>query len=248
MELHAVHRERPVPHAHDRAVVGPRRRFERVRQRLGDDQRVIASGGERLRDAAEHAAAVVLHRRHLAVHQLRRADDLAAERDADALVAEADAEHRRRGPKRRMTSTEIPASSGRPGPGEMTIALGLQRVDLVERDLVVALHQRRRAQLAEVLREVEGERVVVVDEENHDRPCLRHRQRLQQRAGLVARLLVLRRRVRVGDDAGAGLDARAAVADRDGADRDAEIEVAGEVDVADGAGVDVAAGRLELRR
>jgi hypothetical protein len=28
------------------------------------------------------------------------------------------------GPKRRMTSTEIPASSGRPGPGEMTMCVG----------------------------------------------------------------------------------------------------------------------------
>ena len=70
----------------------------------------------------------------------------------------------------------------------------------------------------------------------------------QQRPGLVARFLVLRRRIRVGDDAGAGLHAGASVADRDRADRDAEVEVAGEVDVADRAGVDVAARRLELRR
>ena len=61
----------------------------------------------------------------------------------------------------------MPASSGRPGPGEMTMCVGLERVDLVERDLVVAADQRRRAELAEVLREVEGERIVVVDEQDH---------------------------------------------------------------------------------
>ena len=44
----------------------------------------------------------------------------------------------------------------------------------------------------------------------------------------------------------AGLDAGHAVAQRDGADRDAEIEVAGEVDVADRAGVEIAARRLQL--
>ena len=151
------------------------------------------------------------------------------------------------GPKRRITSTEMPASSGRPGPGEMTMRSGRMARDLVERDLVVALDDRRRAQLAEVLGQVQGERIVVVDEQNHS-PGFRHGERLQQRPRLVARLLVLGRRVRVGDDAGAGLDARAAVADRDRADRDAEVEVAGEVDVADRAGVDVAARRLELRR
>jgi len=61
MELHAVNRVFPVPHAHDRAVFGSRRGLEPGRQRLTDDQRVIAPGDERLRDAAEHAAAVVLH-------------------------------------------------------------------------------------------------------------------------------------------------------------------------------------------
>ncbi len=56
---------------------------------------------------------------------------------------------------------------GAAGAGRDDDVRGLQRFDLAERDLVVAAHQRRRAQLAEVLREVERERVVVVDEENH---------------------------------------------------------------------------------
>ena len=46
-------------------------------------------------------------------------------------------------------------------------ALGRERADVVERDLVVAPDERRRAQLAEVLRQVERERVVVVEEKNH---------------------------------------------------------------------------------
>jgi hypothetical protein len=43
-----------------------------------------------------------------------------------------------------------------------------------------------------------------------------------------------------------GLNPRLAVADSDGANRDAEVEIAGEVDVADRAGVNVPPGRLEL--
>ena len=61
-------------------------------------------------------------------------------------------------------------------------------------------------QLAQVLREVVGERVVVVDQQDlHLKLGLRHLDGLQERARLVARLFVFGRRVRVGDDAGAGL-------------------------------------------
>ena len=70
-------------------------------------------------------------------------------------------------PNRRITSTEMPASSGRPGPGEITMRSGRMLGDLVGRHLVVAPDDRRRAQLAEVLGQVEGERIVVVDQQNH---------------------------------------------------------------------------------
>jgi hypothetical protein len=70
-----------------------RGRLERVGQRLGDDQRVVAAGGKRLRQALEHPAAVVIDGGDLAVHQLGCAHDAAAEGGADPLVPEADAEH-----------------------------------------------------------------------------------------------------------------------------------------------------------
>src|SRR5687767_10679588 len=44
-----------------------------------------------------------------------------------------------------------------------------QRRDLVQRDLVVAAHRHLGAELAQVLGEVEGERIVVVDQEDHHR-------------------------------------------------------------------------------
>ena len=53
------------------------------------------------------------------------------------------------------------------GPGEITMRSGAHLGDLVDGQLVVAPDDRRRAQLAEVLREVEGERIVVVDEKDH---------------------------------------------------------------------------------
>ena len=72
-----------------------------------------------------------------------------------------------RGPNSRITSSETPACSGRPGPGEMTTrewpsarsassdASSLRRTTML------------RAQLAQVLDQVVGERIVVVDDEDH---------------------------------------------------------------------------------
>ena len=69
-----------------------------------------------------------------------------------------------------MTPIEIPASRGVHGPGETTMPSSLiaHRVDLVQSDLVVAPHHDIRAELAEKLIEIEGERVVVVDQQDHD--------------------------------------------------------------------------------
>ena len=64
-------------------------------------------------------------------------------------------------------------------------------------------------------------------------------------AGLVPRLLELGRRIRVGHDTRACLQVRPPVDDDDGADRDAEVEIAREVEIADRARVDAAARRLE---
>ena len=50
----------------------------------------------------------------------------------------------------------------------------------------------------------------------------------------------------VGDDAGAGLDVEDAVAPDDGAEGDAGVHVAGEIEVADGAAVGAAAGGFEF--
>ena len=56
------------------------------------------------------------------------------------------------------------------GPGERRIASGASAAISAERHLVVAPHQRLGAQLAQVLHEVPGEGVVVVDDEDHAWP------------------------------------------------------------------------------
>ncbi len=72
-------------------------------------------------------------------------------------------------PKVRMTSQLIPASAGVHGRARQD-ALGREGADPVDRDLVVAMDDELGTQFAEVLDEVVGEGVVVVDDEEHGTP------------------------------------------------------------------------------
>src|SRR5262245_56554348 len=69
---------------------------------------------------------------------------------------------------------------------------------------------------------------------------------LDERTGLIPCLFVLRRRIRVDDDARARLYVRAPVRHDDRANGDAEVQVAGEVQISDGACVESAPRGLEL--
>ena len=142
--------------------------FQRGGQALRrDGQRMVARRLEGAVDAAEDRAAGVADLADLAVHQRRRAHDLAAIDLADRLVAEADAEDRdRRARRARSASRQMPASFGVQGPGEMTIASGSIATTSSTRDLVVAADGELRPQLAEEMDEVVGEAVVVIDDED----------------------------------------------------------------------------------
>jgi hypothetical protein len=72
-----------------------------------------------------------------------------------------------RGVSARMASTLMPASPGVQGPGEISIRSGGFGPELLHREGVVAHHLGIRAQLAQELDQVPGERVVVVENEKH---------------------------------------------------------------------------------
>ena len=61
----------------------------------------------------------------------------------------------------------MPASFGVQGPGDSTIAFGFSFERRRNRDLVVAHDLGHRAKLAQVVDEVVGEAVVVIDQEEH---------------------------------------------------------------------------------
>ena len=223
MELHADDRQLAVAHGHHLAVVGVGGRLELVGQPRRRE-RVVAARVERLGQAGEEAGAVVAHRARLAVQQLARVADLAAERLDDRLVAEADAERRRR---RREPADDLDRRAGVRGPAGTGGDDELRRREpfrVVRGDLVVPQHLHVDAERAEEVREVVRERVVVVDQEHHRSLRLRELDRALERGELVQAFLVLGRRVGVGDDPAARLEIRDAVAQHERPDRDARVE------------------------
>ena len=128
---------------------------------------------------------------------------------------------------------------------------GLEPRDLGHRERVVALHSDRRAELAQVLHEVERERVVVVDDEH-----LTTQRRAQAFASSTARIwaatllsisTVSSRCRRVGDDTRGSLHVGDALADDDGAQRDRGVEIAAVAHITDRPRVRTADLGLQLR-
>src|SRR5579871_5874195 len=165
MELDPVDRTIAVSHRHDEPVFGLRAHLELIRRGLAlDDERVIARRLERAVQAAKDALSVVGDAGNLAVHRLTGAHDLAAEGLSDRLMAEADAENRG-GFARSPHEVEADACLIRRAWARREHdRLGSLRQRLLHADLVVAPDRHLRAELAEIVHEVEREAVIIVDE------------------------------------------------------------------------------------
>jgi len=99
---------------------------------------------------------------HAVIHHHLRAKHM-----PDALVTEADAKHGHFLPERADDLVRQSRFARRAWSRRHENALRLQRSDLVERDLIVAPHLQFHLQLAEILHEVVGERIVIVYDQNH---------------------------------------------------------------------------------
>src|ERR1700722_17510941 len=153
-------------HTHDLALRGARRDLEHRGDALRfRDQRVIAASLKILSHAAEHALAVVPHRRDFAVHEPRCAHDAPAEHLDQRLMTEAYAEdwnasrecldHRHRHPR-------VARPAGPRRDDQMRVPSGERRLDA---DGVVTVDVDVRAEHPERPHEVIGERIVVVDQQ-----------------------------------------------------------------------------------
>ena len=168
VELNALGRKLAVANGHHDTAAGGAD-LEHVGQLVDGDQRVVAADLEVLRQPAEDRAPVVLDPRGLAVDRLV-ADHLAAPRLDQRLVPEADAERRDAGQGEAFDRLETDARLVRRAwarrDDHAVIAADQQILDA---RVVVAHHLdlvRGRLELTQVLDEVVGEAVVVVDDED----------------------------------------------------------------------------------
>src|SRR5258708_1602786 len=107
-------------------------------------------------------------RGYLAMHDPARADDLPAKRRADGLMSQTYPQHR---PFPGKMPYHINADAGilrRTRSRRNNDMAGLHGFDFFHRDLVVATHFHRLPQLAEILDQVVSERVVIIENENHE--------------------------------------------------------------------------------
>jgi len=174
VELDAFNRQLAVAESHNGALAGDTgRNFELVRDRVfGNDERVIARAGHRLRKVAEDGAAVMSNNAGLAVHQLFRANHFPTKGCTDGLMAEADAEERNLlpGGQRGKVFYQRDEDTGflrGAGSGRKQDVVGVQRDDFFGGDFVVAFDDNLGTEFTHVLDEVVGEGVVIVENEDH---------------------------------------------------------------------------------
>ena len=175
MELHPFHRKLPVTQSHDdaRAV-----RFSRFRADLelgrqaffGHDERVISGRGHGLGRVAEERLAIVFDLAGFAVHKLMGPDHVTPECRANRLMSQADAQHRKLAGK---VPDQINADAGllrRTGAGRDNDAVRTHGFDLRRNDLVIAAHLYLLPQFSQLLHQVVGKGIVVIENEYHALP------------------------------------------------------------------------------
>jgi len=170
MELDPLHRKIPVPHAHDHPFPGPGAYLQAVRHGLRiEHQGMIATCRKGAGETPEQGAPVMVDVGCLSVENGRGPHHAASEGHTDGLVPEADPQERRLPchllHKRHRDAG--PGRSSRPRRNDNALVAGGR--DLPDADGVVPDDVRLRAQLAQVLDEVVGEGIVVV--QNQDPLC-----------------------------------------------------------------------------
>ena len=172
MKLHALNGELLVAQTHNdpRAIliVCPGADLEVRRQIFfPHDQGVITRCRHRRTDPAKNRAAIMLNGARLAMHQRLCPHDLPAKSRADGLVSKAHAKHWYFPGKITDQIDAYPGILRGAWPGRNYDSLRAKRINLRNLDLVIPPHLDLRTQFAQVLNEVIGERIVVIENEDH---------------------------------------------------------------------------------
>src|SRR5581483_209748 len=171
MELHAMDGQPLVHQSHHEAVIGLRIYFKFGRHaRSFDDKRMIPGCLQRSVDTAEESGALVFDLGHLSMNRCGTYH-FAAESLPDRLMTEADPEYGNgRGSRGDQLEADTRFIRGA-GTGRQYDRVRLRRHDVRNRHSVVSMHDNVSSELSQIVEEVEGEAVVVVDDDDHVPPC-----------------------------------------------------------------------------
>ena len=177
VELDSLNHMLPMAQPHDgsRAILlrGPCADFQICRQILFfHDEGVVAGGRHRHRQPLKNGSVVVHNGAGLAMHDVRCPNDVSPKGLADCLMPQTHTQNRRGSGE---VADQFDADAGFVGStrtGRNDDLLGMHVVNLLDRDLVVAAYFDVRTQLSDVLDQVIGKRIVIVENENQ-KPHLR---------------------------------------------------------------------------
>lgn len=170
MELNTPDGMRFVADAHDFSLIAPSRHFETIRHTVGlNDQGMITRRFEGSRQSLKQFLAVMFHRRSLSMHHAMIDHHVCSVGVTDALMSQADTE---RGNVGAEFANDLVAEPGFPWgtrAGGNQNSFRFHPRNALQRDLVVAMHFQFHPHFTQILDQIECERVVIVDNEDHIR-------------------------------------------------------------------------------
>jgi len=170
MKLYAMNRMPLVHDTHDHSVIGVRRDLEVAADATGVDcQRMVARGHKIVIQALEYASAVMMDARDFAMNGLGRTDNAAAIDLTNGLVAQADAQD---GHDSTSRSNKIEADAGlvwRARPRRQHNRFRTHCKGFGDSQFVVSLDDYLCSQLSEIVEQVVGEAVVIIDQKQQFR-------------------------------------------------------------------------------
>ena len=158
MELDSLDIKMTMLQAHDQTFIVERRDLHAIWQGVAiDDEGMVSSRNKRLWQVGVQSVSIVDDFRGFSMHRLRCADYFGAKGFANDLMAEADSKDGQLPGEMGDDFFTDSSVVGRAGAGTDDDVVRLERGDLLQRALVVAMDAHVLAQFAQVLHEVVGE-------------------------------------------------------------------------------------------
>ena len=129
---------------------------------------MIASGGKGVGESAENTSAIVMDLGSFAVHDPSGAHNFSTENLTDRLMTKTNSQDREASGEMFDDFHGDPGFFGSPGTGRDQDLPWLKFFDLFEGNGVIAVNGHCRSQFSQILDEIIGKRVIIIDHQQHD--------------------------------------------------------------------------------